>query len=186
MPKHVIRTDNWVHYKIGTIFQSNKKTITSGSDIPKAQLTLGTVPRIGATSKNNGIIGCFADEEDDTRYKVFNNFISVSSLGSVFYHKDKASVVGGVYVLKPSQDLNLTETQMLALCTLIKTKLKTYSLTYSNQMTSRKLYDVEIPLPIKHGTTGDSIDDIDWDYLEKLMNKIYVHASERVESLNMK
>lgn len=75
---------------------------------------------------------------------------------------------------------------MLALVTLIDAKLKTYSLSYSNRLSSSKLYDVEIPLPIKHGTTGASIDGIDWYYLEKLMNKIYAQASERIESINIK
>ncbi len=75
---------------------------------------------------------------------------------------------------------------MLALVTLIEVKLKTYSLNFCNRLNSCKLYDVEIPLPIKNGTTGSSIEDIDWDDLEKLMTKIYVQASERIESINIK
>lgn len=35
--KHVINTENWSQYKIGTLFQSNKKRIPSGCDIPKAK-----------------------------------------------------------------------------------------------------------------------------------------------------
>ena len=46
------------------------------------------------------------------------------------------------------------------------------------------LYDVEVLLPTKPGTTGASIADIDWDYLETLMTKIYAHASERIEYIN--
>lgn len=186
MQKHVINTENWSQYKIGTLFQSNKKRIPSGCDIKKANLKKGTVQRISNSSKNNGIIGYFADELDNTKYKVFNNFISVTTMGSVFYHMNEASVAGGVYVLKPIQDLNLTEKQMLALVAVIEAKLKTYSLNFCNRLNSCKLYDLKIPLPIKHGTTGASTDDIDWYYLEKLMNKIYAQASERIESINIK
>lgn len=186
MQKHAINTENWSLYKIGTLFQSNKKRIPSGCDITKANLKKGTVQRISNSSKNNGILGYFADKGDNTKYKVFNNFISVTALGSVFYHMNEASVAGGVYVLKPIQDLKLTEKQMLALVTLIEVKLKTYSLNFCNRLNSCKLYDVEIPLPIKNGTTGSSIEDIDWDDLEKLMTKIYVQASERIESINIK
>lgn len=52
MPKHVISTDNWVSYKIGTLFQSNKKRIPSVCDISKANLKKGTVQRIGITLKS--------------------------------------------------------------------------------------------------------------------------------------
>ncbi len=66
----------------------------------------GKTPRISATNTDNGILDYYKDI-DDKNYRVFENFISVSFLGTVFYHKCKASLDMKIHCLKlKNKELN--------------------------------------------------------------------------------
>ncbi|HGY9718653.1 TPA: restriction endonuclease subunit S, partial [Streptococcus pneumoniae] len=74
--------------------------------MPKRYLLDGKTPRISATNIDNGILGYYEDI-DDKNYRVFENFISVSFLGAVFYHKYKASLDMKIHCLKlKNKELN--------------------------------------------------------------------------------
>lgn len=86
----------WKKFRIGDLFEVEKhgksQQVPTGGMIAKNLLVDGTTPRITVTGTNNGVIGYYADIEDKN-YRVYENFISVSFLGTVFYHSGRASFV---------------------------------------------------------------------------------------------
>ena len=80
----------WKEFEIRELFLTEndrkKFQVPTGASIPKRYLKDGQTPRISATNINNGILGYFEDVPNDKNYRCFENFISVSFLGTIFYH----------------------------------------------------------------------------------------------------
>ena len=80
----------------------------TGSYIEKKKLFAGSIPRITVSGINNGIVGYYAEDIDNKDYRIYENFICVSFLGTVFYQNGKASLDMKVHCLKPKEN-NLNE-----------------------------------------------------------------------------
>ena len=119
--------------------------VPTGGRMSSKELKSGNTPRISVTSVNNGIIGYYTDVESKN-YRVYTNCISVSFLGTVFYHPYRASFDMKVHCLKPKHH-NLKSGEALYLVSCIK-KLVCHN-TYGNQTSSTDLPYMKISLPVK-------------------------------------
>lgn len=180
--KTPVDTSTWGDFVVGELFETNGNKTYTGAGIPKNNLEAGSTPRITVTDKNNGIIGYFNDT-DNANYRVYENFISVSFLGTVFWHPYKASVDMKVHVLNKSKGTELNEDRALFLVACIKKTIATFS--YAEQLSASKLYDLTIKLPRKPSADPKNYTqkDIDWDYMDSFMQAIEEKAHERVASL---
>ena len=180
--KTPVDTSSWGEFVVGELFETNGNKTYTGAGIPKNNLESGTTPRITVTDKNNGIIGYFNDT-NNANYRVYENFISVSFLGTVFWHPYKASVDMKVHVLNKLKDIELNEKRALFLVACIKKTIATFS--YAEQLSASKLYDLSIPLPLKPSADPSNYtqNDIDWDYMENFMKTIEIKAHDRLKTL---
>lgn len=180
--KTPVDTSAWGEFVVGELFETNGNKTYTGAGIPKNNLEAGSTPRITVTDKNNGIIGYFNDT-DNANYRVYENFISVSFLGTVFWHPYKASVDMKVHVLNKPKGTELNEERALFLVACIKKTIATFS--YAEQLSASKLYDLTIKLPLKPSADPKNYtqEDIDWDYMDSFMQAIEEKAHERVASL---
>ena len=180
--KHPVDTSQWGEFVVGELFETNGNKTYTGAGIPKNNLEAGSTPRITVTDKNNGIIEYFNDT-DNANYRVYENFISVSFLGTVFWHPYKASVDMKVHVLNKPKSTELNEERALFLVACIKKTIATFS--YAEQLSASKLYDLTIKLPLKPSADPSNYtqDDIDWDYMETVMSRVIARAKDRLANL---
>lgn len=161
-----VDTSKWKEFKVKEIFITEKKgkscQVPTGSSIPKRYLLDGKTPRISAANIDNGILGYYEDI-DDKNYRVFENFISVSFLGAVFYHKYKASLDMKIHCLK-LKNKELNREVAFYLTSIIRQALK--NTEYKDQISSTVLPDIKIKLPI------DGIGNPDWDYMERYIENL--------------
>ena len=162
-----IDTTNWSEFRVGDLFETQKdgKQVPTGASIPKTNLKeKGSTPRISVSGVNNGIIGYFDYEgQSNNNYRVFNNFISVSFLGTVFYHEGDASLDMKVHCLKP-QKTKLNKYTGQFLVSAIKSSLRQSS--YADQISSTVLPNLCIVLPSTAAHTPD------WAYMEQYMKRV--------------
>lgn len=159
MSKLKLSDVEWREFKIGNIF-----TIFTGSLIsnPKS----GLIPRITATDVNNGVAMFTSHSEEKARY--FSNFISISFLGSVFYHKNSVSLDMKIHGIKPL-GYELTNESALFLIPLIKNFSFKYS--YGYQLSTRILVNQKLMLPI------DSQGQPNWQFMED-----YIKQEQKIQA----
>lgn len=169
----------WQEFRVGDLFETirNGKQVPTGASVPKSSLKEnGTTPRISVSGVNNGIVGCFDYiGKPNTEYRVFNNFVSVSFLGTVFYHDGDASLDMKVHCLKPKAVvLNRYIGQFLV--SAIKSSLRRSS--YADQISSTVLPNLSLNLP----ATSNHIPD--WEYMEQYIRQIENKANEDIAIIN--
>lgn len=154
----LLKDRKWKEFYICDIFiTENKKTIQvpTGAYVHKKNLCVGSTPRITVTSQNNGVDGYY--KSNDKNYRTFKNFISVSFLGTIFYHPYEASIDMKVHCLQLiKRKLNLWLSQFLI--TEIKNSIKNVS--YANQLSSTDLPNKKIMLPVTESGQPD------YDFME--------------------
>lgn len=179
--KNKIDVRKWKEFKIFEIFMTSnvgsKKQVPTGASVSKKDLEEnGNTPRISVTGINNGIVGCYNCKlQDKSNYRVYNNFISVSFLGTVFYQEGECSLDMKVHCLKPI-DKNLNKYIALYLVTAIRASLKESS--YSDQISSTVLPYLNIKLPV------DIEDNPNWDYMEQYMKSVEKKAHDTIDKMN--
>ena len=175
-----IDTREWQEFRIWELFETktigNKIQVPTGANIPTKDLSEnGSIPRITVTGVNNGISGTYDYCGGNTAdYRVFENFISVSFLGTVFYHEEKASLDMKVHCLKPI-DMTLNQYIGHFLVTAIKASLKGSS--YADQISSTVLPQLSIKLP----TTPAGLPD--YAYMEEYMRRLEDSVSSSLTAL---
>ena len=161
-----VDTTYWKPFPISKLFvtEKNGKQVPTGANIPKLELKeKGRTPRITVTGINNGVFGYFDYIGGNPgNYRVYENFISVSFLGTVFYQAGESSLDMKVHCLKPLNH-NLNEYTGEFLVAAIKAALKNYK--YSDQLSSTVLPTLELTLPSIDGSP-------DWKYMEEYMRRI--------------
>lgn len=173
--KRPVDVGQWVEFRVGDLFETVKdgKQVPTGSTIVMRDLEDGDVDRITVSDRGNGVTGQYAITSD--KFNVYENFISVSFLGSVFYHAGKASLDMKVHCLKPL-GVTLNESTGLFLASIIRKVL--YGLDYTNQISSSMLPDLRIRLP----ATLDG--EPDWAYMEEYMRAVMERQEHVVEVLS--
>ena len=174
-----IDTVNWKDFRVGDLFETikNGKQVPTGASIPKKELKEnGSVPRITVSGVNNGIIGYYDyNGESSPNYRIYNNFVSVSFLGTVFYQESYATLDMKVHCLKPlNVSLNKYTGQFLVAA--IKTSLKQSS--YADQISSTVLPDLYIKLP------ATLTEQPDWMYMEYYMQQLENKAIDDIRKIN--
>ena len=167
-----IDTTQWKEYSISDLFVTekvgNKIQVPTGSYIEKKLLKEGETPRITVTGVNNGISGYFEDLTSDSNYRVYENFISVSFLGTVFYHPYKASLDMKVHSLKlKSKELN--EYIGGYIVSVIKKSIQNND--YADQISSTVLPQLKIKLPI------DINGNPNFAYMEEYMKNLEIEVN---------
>jgi len=143
----------------------------TGALISKEKIKKGNIPRITATETNNGIT-LFTNEINDKNFRTFDNFISISFLGNVFYQKNKASLDMKIHGIKPKNNrMNKYIAQFLI------PLLRNFSLKYSygNQLSMRLLKRQKINLPIT------SKEQPDWEYMETFGKYLYYSEKSNIK-----
>ena len=144
--------------------------VPTGGLMSSGDLEAGNTPRISVTSMNNGIIGYYKDV-DSKNYRIYENCISVSFLGTVFYHPYKASFDMKVHCLKPI-DHELRRGEALYLVSCIQKLVQNN--TYGNQTSSTDLPYMKVYLPVNNN------EELDWDYMQERIEEL---EQERIEEL---
>ena len=147
----------WKAFLIGDIFN-----IKTGALLPKQILKKGSVARITATDSNNGIFDYY-HEIEHKNHRTIKNFISVSFLGSVFYHPYEASLDMKVHSV---QFKTIKFNQYLAYFIVLALKRTTSLFSYGDQLSSSDLPKKQILLPINQ--KGEP----DYNYMENYMKRL--------------
>lgn len=157
----------WRVFRISEIFD-----VFTGASISQNKFKEGPVPRVTATDTNNGV-GLFTEKMDDNNYRLFNNFISVSFLGSIFYHEYEASLDMKIHGLKV-KNRSLNENLAHFLITCLKSSLPKAS--YGNQLSSKDIVTKSVLLPVNEQCAPD------WEYMEEYTRNIFGQIKSRVPS----
>lgn len=157
---------DWKEFKIADLFitesSKNKLQVPTGASIARKDLSDGDIPRITVTTFNNGIVGYYKNIQSDN-YRIFENFISVSFLGTIFYHPYQASLDMKVHCLK-LKNKELNTNIALFLISIIKKQINYFA--YNDQLSSTVLPQLSILLPVKNNQP-------DWDYMENYVKALY-------------
>src|SRR5699024_7381535 len=154
----------WGLFEVEDVFE-----IVTGALLKASDLEKGLIPRITETSINNGI-STITREMTHKNFRKFENFISVSFLGDVFYQPNEVSLDMKIHGLK-LKDRVLTEPLSLYLIPLIKKFSRKYA--YGNQLSTSVLARQKLSLPIKTDGTPD------WEYMENYIESLEAESLER-------
>lgn len=163
-PKVIRMNDNgikWKIFRISDIFETTENQVPTGAYINKSELKPGSIPRITVRDTNNGIDSYC--ESSNPNFRVYENFISVSFLGSVFYHPYKASLDMKVHALilkEHTLNKNLAEYFKVIIMA------NTDNFSYGNQLSSKDLSKLKIILPINDDET------LNYQYMENSIAEI--------------
>lgn len=148
----------------------------SGALVPKDELKEGNIPRVTATANQNGI-AIFTDDVEHKNFRVFENFISISFLGDVFYHKTKTSLDMKIHGIKPKKmKLNMYIAQYLI--PLLRNFSSKFS--YGNQLSMRLLKRQRIMLPVNNKNQ------VDWEFMENEGYKLLSSQSLKLKNILIK
>lgn len=174
--QYVIDTHKWKKIKLDAPYFS----IGTGGYVEKSILEEGNTPRITVSGKNNGVSAKYKDI-DNPNYRLFNNCISYSFLGTCFYHPYPVSLDMKVHCIKPLQ----TELNQYTGLFLVMILLKTLSTDYIDQISSSDLKDTEIYLPVKlkDNSSGQDEYEPDWQAMENVIKPIYDRIYEMFKNL---
>lgn len=149
-----LKNIQWGEFEIGKIFD-----VSTGKLLPKSVLKKGNYPRITATDNNNGVFGYY-QKLQHKNYREITNFISISFLGSVFYHSYTASLDMKIHAVQiKNKKLNKYLAEFLVLC--LKRTVSIFS--YGDQLSSSDLPKKKILLPI------NSKGEPDYVFMEQFM-----------------
>lgn len=167
-----IDINTWEEFEISEIFITEKKgntlQVPTGASIPKRFLLDGDIPRVSAANINNGILG-FYKKADCKEYKLFNNFISVSFLGTTFYHNYKASLDMKIHYLQ-LKNKQLNKYIAFFLISIIRKVIS--NTEYNDQISSTVLPNLKIKLPVSDPKTPN------WEYMENFIKQLETTSEE--------
>lgn len=175
MNKLSLNSVEWKSFRVCDVFQTfvnkNKLQTPTGSYINKTLLEKSNIPRITVKGVNNGVDSFSSSKSEKIVF--FSNFISVSFLGSVFYHPYKASIDMKVHVLIPlNKELNKYIANFLI--PIIKNNIIFSS--YGNQLSSTDLAQLIIMLPI------DEKCEPNWEFMENYIKQIMNRQKSQIIS----
>ena len=160
-----LSVNEWKEFKIKEVFETTQLgkeiQVPTGAHVKRKDLDDGDVPRITVSGINNGVTGWYSS--NDSNYKVYNNFISVSFLNTVFYQEGDASLDMKVHCLKP-KDIKLNKYVALFLVSVIRKTI--YFSSYADQISSTVLPQIKIKLPV------DSNGNPDYEYMENYIKSL--------------
>ena len=145
--------------------------IVTGSLV--GNLKQGNTPRITPSSRNNGLSLFTEDNNPQARY--FEDIVTVSFLGDVFYQPKRVSLEMKVHGLKLKEGFGFRKGAYVA--TSVKKSISE-RYDYGTQLSSEKLKTIPIQLPVT--VAGD----IDWEYMEDYIATIEQKFIDQVVGIN--
>lgn len=157
----------WRDFKINEIFET-----FTGALLDKKFVEEGNIPRVTATDLDNGI-SFFTSSIHHKNFRTFENFISISFLGSVFYQNNLASLDMKIHGIKPkTTELNVYSAKFLI--PLIKNF--TFKYRYGYQLSGSVLRTQKVMLPI------DKNDYPDWQFMEDYIKQIELRQRKEINN----
>ncbi len=142
-----LSVSEWKEFEIKELFETNQFgkefQVPTGAYVKKKNLDDGDIPRITVSGINIGVTDYYSS--NDSNYKVYNNFISVSFLNTVFYQEGDASLDMKVHCLKP-KEIELNKYIALFLVSIIRKTI--YFSSYADQISTTVLPKIKIKLPV--------------------------------------
>ena len=164
-------------FKIKDIFITDKKwksnQVPTWASITTRNLIEWETPRITVTWLNNWIIWNFADM-NDVNYRVYEKFISVSFLWTIFYHNYKASLDMKVHCLKPI-NFDLNNYTWKYLVSVLRKSIANSS--YADQISSTVLPDMLLYLPVDNEWNPDR------EYMENYIKNLEDKCKTKLQNL---
>lgn len=147
---------DWRGFLIGDLFVTDKGHLPTGKLLQKRFLREGSIPRVSATSTNNGIMAFHDAKNQDC--VTSNNFISLTFLGDAFYQANEASLDMKIHSLKlKDREFNTP----LAMFFLTVVQRITQGISYGNQLSSKDAVRKQVLLPVND--SGEP----DYEYMEQ-------------------
>ncbi|MCR2088058.1 restriction endonuclease subunit S [Campylobacter upsaliensis] len=177
-----VDTSKWKKFDISDIFETKKMgntfQVPTGASVNAKYLKDGNIPRITASNINNGVFGYFTSNHKN--YRIYENFISISFLGTIFYQEGKASLDMKVHCLKPKyHELNTYTATFLI--SILKKEIGT--ILYNDQISSTSILNLSLTLPaIK---CDDKIYKPDFKYMQNFMQEIEKSIDEDLTNLHI-
>ena len=172
-----INVEKWETFKIKELFVTEKKgnilQVPTGASISVKELEDGEIPRITVSNFNNGVVGYYYSKSKN--FRVYNNFISVSFLGTVFYQPGYASLDMKVHCLKPI-DIELNDNIALFIVSVVRNSLDRFM--YADQISSTVLPELDIKLPV------DANNQPDWKYMQDYIISNKPSVAKKYRMLN--
>lgn len=169
MKNNALDTSGWREFKLIEHFDIGTGATCKAKDL--VQVAQGGIPRISVKGIDNGIQGYFKDI-DSKDYRVNENFISFSFLGTCFYHPYKASLDMKVHTIK-SKYYTLNLFSGLFLVNVLKNSFRGI---YGDQISSSDLKTESIKLPV------DSKGNIDWHFMEESIKQTKAELEKILQS----
>ena len=158
---------NWKRFRISDIFNVN-----TGANVSKSEFNDGHIPRITATDINNGV-DYYTAVCSNKNFRVYENVISISFLGSCFYQPYLASYDMKIHsITLKDRILN----KYIALFIANQCKRTCCQVTYGNQMSSSDLKSQFVYLPI------NTYNEPDFVFMENYMREIERKQKERYKN----
>ena len=160
----------WKEFSVNKVFN-----VFTGAQVPRRYLINGSQERISVTNENNGVINKFDENEllKSSNARILTNFVSINFFGYAFYHKNKASLEMKVHAIQRKDDGSFSENQGLYIASLL-TSQYAGKYGYGNQLSSRKLENKVIKLPV------DLQGDPDWQYMDQYISWIKQYSKNKL------
>lgn len=180
--KTPVDTSSWGEFVVGELFDVHP---TKAYKLKNSELltTTGQNPVVVNSSYNNGI-GGYTDQELTESGGVLT-FSDTTSGADTLFFQEKPFVgyphVQGVY----PKTFQLTTDVAKFMIASLRASINKYSWNYTNKLTRTFIASATIKLPLKLSVdlSNYTQDDIDWDYMEKVMKAIEEKAQTRLKTL---
>ncbi|WP_120841250.1 restriction endonuclease subunit S [Helicobacter pylori] len=151
----------WQSFKLGDLFE-----VERGTRLTKANRIKGTRPLVTAGYENYGVAEYISNHDQ----KVFKgNTITIDMFANAFYRYSEYSADDNILVLTPK----FTMSYRIGLCVTarINAVLKT-KFSYAKQYRQKDFNVTIISLPLKPAAKTQTLDDIDFHFMETLINAL--------------
>lgn len=165
----------WGEFKLGDLFEKldlkfKKKIFNKQKDISKVQTSEFDLPLVNAKNGDNGIMyyGRSSDfESAEMTIDIVND--GAVSTANVYPQPLKTGVLYNAYLIKPKFTPTRETLLFFTPCIYKAIKLK---FSYENKASWNKVKNELISLPLKPTANAQTLDDIDFDFMEKFIAEL--------------
>lgn len=170
--KTLIDKSQWKKFKLGG--DDGLFEIVKGSRLTRADMRLGKINFVSASSFNNGVAAHISNSEKIHPANTMTVSYNGSDIGRTFYQEVPFWASDDVNVLYPRFELN--KEIALFLAPLIKNAGGSH--VYKNKWLQTDMMESSIPLPVKSDGTPD------WEYMKNYMQAVMNTAEKQLEILD--
>ena len=174
--KTPVDTSDWGEFVVGELFDCN----TTKTFYPnKSELPEGNTPYITRSTYDNGISGYYDDINNE--FTIEGNCLTIGAEGGIAFWQPKPFIAGvKVYTIRHP---HLNELTALFIASILNTNSANYSYTNARVLAKIKAESIKLPLKPSTDPSNYTQKDIDWAYMEKVMQTIEEKAQNRLKTL---